>query len=227
MLRSRVAAAALALSALAPAAAAAHQGNPNYESVIDSVTPAVPGMQVTVVNRDDRFLLVNRSGEDVLVRGYEADPEPYAMVRADGRVQVNTNSKAHYLNAERDGRVTVPAGVDPTAAPKWKTIGGAGPFEWHDHRMHWMGTERPPAVTDPEVRTKVFDYAVPIEVGGRSGAIAGRLLWTPTPDGDLPAAAIAGFLVVGVGLSALVLVVRRRRGTDDGDGEPREIAEAW
>lgn len=223
MLRSRVVVAAVALCALAPAVASAHQGNPNYESVIDSVSPQAPGVKVTVVNRDDRFLLTNRSGETVLIRGYEADPEPYARIEGDGTVQVNTNSKAYYTNEERDGDVAVPPGVDPTAPPRWKTIDKAGRFEWHDHRMHWMGKDRPAAIRDPNVRTKVFDYSVPIEVGGRAGAVTGTLFWTPRPGGDVPVGALAGFVVAGLLLSGLVVVVRRRRGGQ----QDREVAEAW
>ena len=40
------------------------------------------------------------------------------------------------------------------------------------------------------MRTKVFDWAVPIEVGGERGAIAGTLFWTPLPGGGPPLGAI-------------------------------------
>ena len=210
MPRLRLAAAVLVLCALAPASAPAHTGNPNYESRVAGITPRLAGLTVSVVNRDDRFLLVNRSGRPVVVEGYEG--EPYARVDGDGTVAVNTHSKAYYLNAERDGDVPIPAGVGAKATPRWKRVDETGRFEWHDHRMHWMGRGRPSQVTDPDVRTKVFDYAVPVRVAGRPGAITGTLFWTPRPDSDLPLGAIFAFAAVVIVLCVAVLFVRRRRG---------------
>lgn len=88
--------------------ALAHQGSPNFLSRIDRLTPAVDGVSVSVLNRDDRLLLQNTSGEDVLVKGYTE--EPYARIDADGTAWVNTDSDAYYLNDERDGKVEVPPG---------------------------------------------------------------------------------------------------------------------
>ena len=59
-----VAAAALLLGA---PVALAHQGNPNYRSVVTSVTPAAKGVDVSVLNFDDRLLLHNTSGQDVTI----------------------------------------------------------------------------------------------------------------------------------------------------------------
>ena len=185
-MRTRIAAvvALAALLAAAPAALA-HQGNPNYLSQVDAITPATKGVTVDVLNRDDRLLLHNTSGQDVVIRGYNG--EPYARVLADGTVQVNRRSPARYLNDDRFAQVSVPAGIDGKGAPRWEEIVAHGRFEWHDHRFHWMAQTVPPAVRDQDVRTKVFDWRIPIEVGGRDGAIAGTLFWTPPPAGGPPA----------------------------------------
>ena len=45
--------------------ARAHGGNPNFRSEFESIQPAVPGMQVEVLNYDDRLLLINRTGKTV------------------------------------------------------------------------------------------------------------------------------------------------------------------
>jgi hypothetical protein len=215
---------ALALLALlvVPVVALAHEGNPNYLSQIDAVTPATPGVTVEVLNRDDRLLLHNTSGKDVVIEGY--DGEPYARVRADGTVEVNTRSEAYYLNEDRFANVEVPEGIE--GPPQWKEVGRAGRFEWHDHRAHWMGKTTPPQVTDPSVRTKVFDWKVPLEIDGAGGSIGGTLFWTPLPGGGPPVAAILGAAAVVIACCIAVFVIRYRRRSGDEERATRE-AEAW
>ena len=84
-----VAAAALLLGA---PVALAHQGNPNYRSEVRQITPATNGVDVSVLNFDDRLLLHNTSGQDVTIMDYKG--KPYAHVLADGTVEVNTSSEA-------------------------------------------------------------------------------------------------------------------------------------
>lgn len=211
--------AALAIAlAIAPAAPAfAHKGNPNYESKVTSVTPAVKGVEVTVLNRDDRLEVRNTSGRTVLVRGYS--DEPYARLLPSGDVQVNQRSPARYLNEERDAGVDVPAFANAKATPRWRSVAGTGRFEWHDHRAHWMGKQRPEQVTDPDKRTRLFPWKVAIDIGGRPGRIAGVLDWTPRAGGGPPAGAIVAFALIALGGGTLVLVVRRRRATGASEKE--------
>lgn len=208
---------------LAAAPALAHEGDPNMLSEVRSIEPAAEGLRVEVLNRDDRLLVVNRSGEDVVIMGY--NEEPYARLFADGRVEVNTNSPAHYLNEDRYGKIAPPEDVTSTSPPEWKELSRSGRFEFHDHRMHWMGEGTPPQVTDESVRTKVFDWSVPMQVGGRAGAITGTLTWVPDAGGAVPAAAVAALAGVVLLLGLAVVLVRRRRG-----GTPTERpveADAW
>ncbi len=202
-----LAAATLALALAAPALA--HEGNPNFLSEITRITPQTQGVTVDVLNRDDRMLLHNTSGKDVVILGY--DEEPYARVLADGTVEVNTDSGAYYLNDDRFADVKVPAGVDGKGDPQWKEVSKTGRFEWHDHRFHWMAEGTPPQVKDESVRTKVFDWSVPIEVGGERGAIAGTLFWTPLPAGGVPLGAIIAGAAIVIALCIAVAVVRYRR----------------
>jgi hypothetical protein len=205
---------------VAPATAFAHQGSPYYLSQVQSLSPSVHGLSVEVLNRDDRLLLRNTSGRTVVIDGYSG--EAYARVLADGTVEVNTNSDAYYINDDRYGETPVPKGVDPKKPPVWKTLSKTGRFQWHDHRIHYMGTGRPTTVKNPAVRQKVFDWKVPVEVNGRKGSISGDLLWTPLPDSKLPLGAIFAFAGIMIALSIGVFVIRRRRaiaGTD--------TAEAW
>ena len=218
-MRTLIAAAAAVLLLAGAPLAAAHQGNPNMRSAVTAITPETDGVTVTVLNNDDRLELHNTSGKDVVIAGYE--DEPYARVAADGTVEVNTNSKAYYLNDDRYGDVEVPAGLG--SEPKWKRLSGTGRFEWHDHRMHWMSRSRPPQVEDEGKRTHIFDWKVPITVAGAQGQIAGTLDWVPLPGGGLPTGLIWGTAIVLILVCAGVFAIRRRRAT----AEPSEPAEAW
>lgn len=213
---------ALALGAVAALLlampAAAHQGNPNFRSILDAVTPSVRGLDLHVLNYDDRFELTNHSGRTITVLGY--DGERYARVLADGTVEVNKRSPAYYLNDDRFADVKVPASADEKARPQWLVVDRTGRFEWHDHRMHWMSRSLPPQVKDRSQRTKIFDYAIPLLVGDQRGAIRGTLVWQPEGGGGPPVAALAGLAALVVAALAAVVVVRRRRRTG-------EANEAW
>ncbi len=209
-----------ACAQLAAPVALAHEGNPNYRSVVSKVTPAVEGVNVSVLNFDDRLLLHNTSGKDVMVLDYEK--KPYARLLADGTVEVNTSSEAYYLNEDRLGETAVPK--DLPAAPQWKQLSRSSRFEWHDHRAHWMGKGDPPQLKDKDARTKLYDWTVPIEVDGQRGAIAGTLTWVPLEEDALPLGAIFAFAGLIIALSIAVIFVRRRRA----QGAAREeVAEAW
>jgi hypothetical protein len=197
---------AVALLAGAPVALA-HQGNPNYRSVVTRVTPPTPDLHLSVLNFDDRLLMENFSGKPVVIMGY--DDKPYARVLADRTVQVNTNSPAYYLNDDREATATVPKGLPST--PHWQTQSRSGRFEWHDHRMHWMGAQDPPQLHDKGKRTHIFDWRVPISVGGAKGSIAGTLTWVPLGGGSVPVALIGGITIVLIALSLWVFAIRRRR----------------
>ena len=212
MSRLRAVAAGVALLALlAVPTAQAHQGNPNYRSVIDGISRNAR-RQLQVLNFDDRFELDNRSGKTVMIYGYQH--EPYARMLADGTVEVNRNSPAYYLNDDRYAHVDGPAERDAEGArPSGRSSTSTGRFQWHDHRMHWMGKGTPPQVKDKGKRTKVFDWKVPMQVGAHEGrrsparcsGAASRAA------ASRPARSSASSRSPSLGLGAVV-VVRRRRG---------------
>jgi hypothetical protein len=211
----------VATALFAAPAASAHQGNPNYRSIVDAVTPAVRGLKLQVLNYDDRFELTNRSGQTITVQGYNG--EPYARVLANGTVEFNQRSPAYYLNDDRYADVKVPASADPKAAPQWKVTDRTGIVQWHDHRMHWMSKSMPSQVKDKSKRTKIFDYSIPLEVGTTPGAIKGTLVWQPEKS-SAPVGMFAALGVLVLLAVAVVAVVRRRR---RGEAPVKEAAEAW
>ena len=226
MRRAALSAIALLAALAAPASAPAHQGDPNFESIVTAVEGA-PGVKASILGGDDRVLIVNTGAETVTVAGY--DGEPYARVRADGTVEVNRRSPATYLNDDRYGEVQVPAEASKDAEPRWEVVGRNGRFEFHDHRMHWMSRTRPPQVRDESERTRIFDWTVPLRVGERTAAIRGTLWWRGTGEGGAPVAAFVGLGVFALLGAVAVVVVRRRRraaGQDGGAGGDG-AGEAW
>jgi hypothetical protein len=214
---------ALAALAVAAPVASAHQGNPNMESIITGVTPKTPGISLQVLNRDDRFELTNHSKQDVLLLGYQ--DEPYARVLADGTVEQNVNSPAYYLNDDRYANAEVPPTATAKATPRWKVLDRTGSFQWHDHRMHYMGKGTPPSVKDKAQRQKIQDYTIPISIGSTKGAITGAYWWSPQKDGGPPTGAIVALILIVLAGGAAIVVTRRRRAR--GGPSDTHPAEAW
>ena len=114
---------------------------------------------------------------------------------------------------------------DLPSEPQWKELSKSGRFEWHDHRMHWMGEGDPPELTDKSKETVIYDnWQIPIEVGGTKGEVTGTLTWVPLDSGGLPIGAIFGFAALIIVLSIAVFIVRRRRGEpSEGQGDRRGV----
>ena len=164
--------------------AEAHVGGGNAGSDFDgrvlAVTPAMPGVSVRVLQFGDEFELVNRSRTEVLVPGYS--DEPYLRIGPDG-VWRNKNSPATYINLDRFGRVTLPAGAHPQAAPDWEQVSTEASYVWHDHRTHWMSQgQLPPVVAADQSRAhRVFEWEIPVLYGDEKVVVAGELTWSPPP----------------------------------------------
>lgn len=224
---------ALLILVTVPTIANAHQGNPNFRSEINSIRPAAlaEGLDVTVVNFDDHVRLENDTGEDIVIVGYENEPQ--ARILADGTVEENQNSPSVYLNQDRYANIELPERADAEASPEWEKIGENGIYEWHDHRSHYMAEGNPPQVTDESERTKIFDYTIPIRVGGTPAKIDGTLIWAGK-DSKMP---VIPFAILGLAIVAgfgYWLVRRRREDEARGDavdadakGGSEEDKEAW
>ena len=222
MLRYRGAAAAAlaALCALA-APALAHEGNPNFRSEVEAISPPVEGLDADVLNFDDRIELRNIGNETIVVEGYRG--EPYLRFEPDGTVLVNQRSPATYLNEDRFADVEVPDTADPKAAPEWEVVARHGRYDWHDHRIHWMSSTPPERVREDEsARSKIFDWKLPVIANGSPATVSGTLTWLGK-DGGFPVAAAVSLAVALLASVVLVAVVRRRRRTPP----KREQVEAW
>jgi hypothetical protein len=168
------AAAALAVLCVAAPAALAHEDNPNYRSEVRAIAPALPGLEARVLNYDDAIQLVYDGERPLVVEGYRG--EPYLRFNPDGLVEVNRRSPSAYLNEDRFAKVELPDRADHRARPSWATVAENGRYDWHDHRIHWMGEGTlPPQIEDEGERTRVFGWEIPMASGGRPVEVRGTL----------------------------------------------------
>jgi hypothetical protein len=227
---------------LVPVAAQAQDetGTENYKTELQSVKPAVSGLDVRTEGGDRYLFVKNGTGKTVAVSGY--DDEPYLRFLPSGVVEANANSPAKYLNGIRFGTpdsVQIPISALSAKKPKWQKVSDNGSYRWFDHRIHWMEKKPPPVVKDQSKRTKIFDWKVPATVGATPVTLAGTLSWVPTASdssgvsGGAIAAIVAGVLVL---MALAAVLIRRRREPEATDGAPagerpggREKAtkEAW
>lgn len=203
----------LLVAALAlPAAARAHgEGGraTGFTSTVERVTPATPGVELRVLDGDDRLFLRNETSGEVIVLGY--DEEPYLRF-VDDAVYRNVRSPAVYLNADRYALGEVPESADPDAAPVWRLVKAGTAHEWHDHRIQWMSTIAPDEIrANPDTPTHVFDWQVPITVDGRPATIAGSLDYAPVDDGPTVWVLVAASLPIVAALLAWALLRGRLR----------------
>ena len=210
-MKFRVAVAATAIVVFGASPAAAHNigsAEPsNWRTRITGVTGAVRGVELNVVEAGGRVELINRTGTDVVVLGYAPHHEPYLRIGPAG-VFENTRSPATYVNRERlTNPADAPPEADATAEPEWQKVDSGRSARWHDHRVHFMGTQPPPGIRrDPGVERKLLDWELPLRYGDDEIVYAGDLTWVPGPS-KLPKLAIA--VLAGAVLVALGL---RRRG---------------
>jgi hypothetical protein len=171
----------------------------DYRSTADAIEPATDGVDAEVVGGDAFLELRVDRGLEAVVTGYQG--EPYLRFRPDGTVQRNRRSPATYVNDSRDAASDVPASADPDADPDWETVAHGGAYAWHDHRIHWMGSERP-ADAEPGEWTKA--WTVDIEVDGRPTRINGTLALVDDVD-PLP------WVALGLAAAVAVAIAGRRR----------------
>ena len=192
-------------------AAAAHGGGGalGFRSTVTGTSPVAAGLQITVLDYDDRLELSNDTGKPLMVLGYQG--EPYLAFR-DGNVYRNTHSPATYLNDDRFGQVALPAHANPKAPPAWEEVSQRETYDWHDHRIHWMSRSLPPKIEAAKDQPQhVFDWTVPATLDGRPLRISGSLDYSPPPSGRPTLLVAVLVVVVVVGVAAVVLRLLRER----------------
>jgi hypothetical protein len=207
--RRLVASASLLVAALLAPAPALADSFATYATVVTGLQPAVPGITVTALRDGQAMTVTNTSSTVITIYGYQG--EPYVRIQPDG-VWENTLSPAVYLNKEQTiGEF--PKSANAEAAPHWAKISDAHRFQWHDHRIHWMGATNPPSVEQSPNKTHLINtWKVPFSIGTATqptGDIVGTLTYHPSSHlgSYLTWGAIAGALLIVVSLQ---LFLRRR-----------------
>lgn len=172
----------------------------NFKTRLKTVTPPTNGLTIRVIEVGSRLELVNETGREVIVLGYQ--DEPFLRLNRDG-VFENSKSPATYLNADRKGTEPVPATADPDAPPEWRKVDSGNTARWHDHRAHWMGDRDPPNVRRAPNREHVVfpEWKVQMRVDGQPVVASGDMRWIPPPSAA-PWLVLALVLLGGCALAA-------------------------
>ena len=225
--RGLVAIFAALVTCLVPGPSAAQAKDAAVVSQLKGVQPPAEGLEIEVVGGDKFLDLTNGTGKEVVVLGY--DDEPYLRFLPNRVVQVNTRAPSKYANEDRYALRPVPASADSKAPPKWQQVSTNGRYRWFDHRTHLMEKGTPPQVKDESKRTKIFDWDVPMTVGGANAKALGTLEWVPaSSSGTSPLVFVGlGVLVALIAGGAFAVVRRRRTGRPASAGGPKRAEEAW
>lgn len=171
----------------------------NTESVIEKISPAVPGgVKIEIVGADT-FVRLTAVGVRAEVRGY--DEEPYLRISEDGLVEINDASVTAVLNGDRYGNVDT-SQMKPGAVPQWRTLSVDGIAMWHDHRSHWMSPLKPATV---DADGTVLKWDIPMTIAGKATVVSGTLYLRDQ-------ASIAWWLLIipAVAVAVALSLLRRR-----------------
>jgi hypothetical protein len=198
--------AALLWLGLAAAPASAHSVSgvsaTNFHTHLKSVTPAVPGLEVEVVEAGSRLQVTNHSGQEIVVLGYKDDP--YLRIGPQG-VFENKLSTATYLNQTRKGRQPPPEAENAKPGETdWQKISSEPEARWHDHRIHWMLNTNPPQVqaAPGKRQTIIPQWVVTLKQGAQTISVKGDLVWEPG------SSALPWYLLIVVLLALVVMIGR-------------------
>ncbi|HEV8648079.1 MAG TPA: hypothetical protein VG276_01475 [Actinomycetes bacterium] len=154
----------------------------NYLTTVTAITPALPALDVRILEAGDKIELTNRTGQEVVVLGYNS--EPYLRIGPAG-VYRNERSPTTYQNrfSTPPKASQIPPDLSPSATPEWRRIGPGPTAVWHDHRSHREGLETPPEVRQAPGRRHVVvpNWQIPVRQGSRTFIISGTITWVPGP----------------------------------------------
>jgi hypothetical protein len=205
----------LALVALAlplPAYADAFSG---YDTQVTGIDPAIKGVTATAPQNGESLTVENPTSTPLILLGYGGEP---AYKVSTAGAFYNKASPSYKLNQQATIG-TLGGDRNFKAAPVWVKLNGSDIVQWHDHRIHWMGSEEPPGVQrDPHTAQLISRWKVPFTYGGRKGHITGTLSWKPGSRwGHYLIWIVVALAVVALVIVQFVIRPRRRPAADPTD----------
>jgi hypothetical protein len=160
--------------------AAAHEGYPGLNNVLDGVAPSLPRVTVQVVSTvADQIVVANPTATPLFVLAPTQTGEPFLRI-GPGGVLANLESPMWYASNDPSNAATVPAGVDPHAPPRWSQVSAQPEWGWFDPRL-------PADVTPPTVpagsSVTLAEWAIPMRYGAEAVTVHGRLRYAPPAGG--------------------------------------------
>ena len=195
--------ATIVILSASPASAHTVSGVPptNYRTTLLGISPPVPDLSVHLLDLGKRIQLVNHTGSEIVVLGYQ--DEPYLRVGPAG-VFANLNAPDYYRNqpvAAGAPTTTLPPRANPTAAPDWARIGSGSSVTWRDRRTRWEGPAAPQVRAAPGRPHLVVPlWSIPLQQGIRPILIEGQITWVPGPRAWT-------WLLVSLGLATAVVAI--------------------
>jgi len=127
-------------------------------SVIDRVSPHVPGISFRVVQLTQPVIAAtNRTGRPLVIADDRGDPF-LRLVR--GRVEVNLASPLTYVSRDPTDRSRAPANLDAGQRPRWQFVERGRTWSWFDPRIRFA-----PGTPSWELRARLGDRAIVITGG--------------------------------------------------------------
>ena len=168
-----------ALAVLAARPAAAHQGDGLTQPILETMSPAVPGITVEVAfSANYQFVVSNTTTQTVT---FLADSgEPFLRIGPAG-VEANFASPTFYDSNVPSGRDTYPPEAKPGAGvpPVWKKLATKPNWGWYDHRLHPTEQYVPPEIQKATRPVELGRWKVPLKVDDQPGELQGRFEYRP------------------------------------------------
>jgi hypothetical protein len=193
----------------------------HYLAQITAISPAVPGLTASINRRGEWIEVSNTTTKTLTILGYAK--EPYLQI-GPGGVSENSYSPTLQLNQSLFGDLSQLGG--PQLPPDWRQVGSSHKMRWHDHRIHWMGATRPPAVaSNPYVGRLIGRWTVHMLLGTTPVNLTGTLGWLALRHNPILSVT---WMVIDTGallalIAAVIVLARRRRRPANTDHEQSPI----
>jgi len=165
-----------------PAAHAHGEASPFIRTVVDRVAPPAPGISVTTSQATATVLQVRNETTRELEVLSDRD-EPFIRIGRGG-VFANVSSPEWFASGNPDGVIAPQARTG--GPPRWVRVSADPGWSWFDHRLHPRTLTAVPPPTERRA-VRLFDWTVPVRLGGQPARVHGHVEWRPVLGAAVPA----------------------------------------